>query len=138
MGRGAYELAGRQGAFAASDLFGHEISYELTPGIVIPGRSVADLRQGKPRIALDDGTRSTTTHVYRLLSAVLLLPKPKRELKATHGADLVQFGAYSMTVIKVDVAAISPTSVVLRPTDLCCRTPINSRRKWTLPRGWPA
>jgi hypothetical protein len=115
-GRGAYELAGRQGNLSASDLFGREILYELTPGIVIPGRSVAALRQGKARIALDDATRSKTTHVYWLLSAVLLLPKPKRELKATHGKQLLK--SYSMTAIKIDVARLSPGDAVLRPTDL--------------------
>jgi hypothetical protein len=103
---------------AASDLFDHEISYELTPGIVIPGRSVAALRQGKPRIKLDDDARDRTTHLYRLLSAVLLLPKPKRELKTTHGDELLQFESYSVTAIKVDVAGLNEDSVILRPTDL--------------------
>jgi hypothetical protein len=117
-GRGAYELAGRQGNLSASDLFNHEISYELTPGIVIPGRSVAALRQGKPRIALDEATRSRTTHLYLLLSAVLLLPKPKREFKTTHGDELLRSESYSMTAIKIDVARLSETSVILRPTDL--------------------
>jgi hypothetical protein len=102
----------------ASDLFGHEISYELTPGIIIPGRSVAALRQGKPRITLDNTARDKTTHLYSLLSAVLLMPKPKRELKTTHGEELLQFEAYSMTAIKVDVAGLDAGSVILRPTDL--------------------
>jgi hypothetical protein len=117
-GRGVYELAGRQGDQVASDLFGLEIFYELTPNIVIAGRSVAERRQGKPRIALDLATTSTTTHVYRLLSAVLLLPKPKREFRTTHGTQLLGFETYSMTAIKVDVAGISASTVVLRPTDL--------------------
>lgn len=117
-GRGAYELAGRQGDWVASDLFGREILYELTPGIIIPGRAVAALRQGKPRIALDNETRSTTTHLYSLLAAVLLLPKPMREFKKTHGSELIQSNAYSMTAIKVDVAGLTETSVVLRPTDI--------------------
>jgi hypothetical protein len=102
----------------ASDLFDREISYELTPEIIIPGRSVAALRQGKPRIALDEATRSETTHLYRLLSAVLLLPKPKREFKMTHGNQLLQFESYSMTAIKVDVASLTARRVILRPTDL--------------------
>ena len=117
-GRGAYELAGRQGNLAASDLFDHEISYELTPGIIIPGRAVAALRQGKPRITLDEDTRSKTTHLYSLLAAVLLLPKPMREFKKTHGDELLQSKAYSMTAIKVDIAGLSSNSVILRPTDL--------------------
>ena len=117
-GRGVYELAGRQGDLIASNLFGHEIFYELTPEIIVPGRSAADQRQGKPRIALDSGTRSTTTHLYRLLSAVLLLPKPKREFKTTHGTELIKYESYSMTAIKVDVAGMTPETVVLRPTDI--------------------
>ena len=117
-GRGAFELAGRQGDLAASALFGHEISYELMPDIIIPGRSVADLRQGKARIVLDEPTRSKTTHVYLLLSAVLLLPKPKRELKKTHGGSLLEGGSYSMKAIKIDIARLAERSVVLRPTDL--------------------
>jgi hypothetical protein len=117
-GRGVYELAGRQGDLSASDLFDHEISYELTPEIIIPGRSAAALRQGKPRITLDDDTRKTTTHLYRLLSAILLLPKPKREFKETHGSSLLEFESYSMTVIKVDIAGFSKDHVTLRPTDI--------------------
>jgi hypothetical protein len=102
----------------ASKLFDHEISYELTPGIIIPGRSVAAQRQGKPRIALDEDTRNKTTHLYRLLSAVLLLPKPKREFKTTHGTELLRFESYSMTAIKVDIAGLTAKNVILRPTDL--------------------
>lgn len=117
-GRGVFELAGHQGDLSASDLFDHEISYELTPGIVIPGRAVAALRQGKPRITLDTDTRNKTTHLYRLLSAVLLLPKPKRELKTTHGDEILRFESYSMTAIKVDVAGLTTDNVILRPTDL--------------------
>ena len=117
-GRGAYELAGRQGDWTASSLFDHEISYELTPGIIIPGRAVAALRQGKPRIKLDEDTRRRTTHLYSLLAAVLLLPKPMREFKKTHGDELLQSKAYSMTAIKVDVAGLTSKSVILRPTDL--------------------
>jgi hypothetical protein len=115
-GRGVYELAGRQGKLNVADLLDHEISYELTPGIIIPGRAIASRLQGKPRIRLEDKER--TTHLYRLLAAVLLLPKPKREFKKTHGDELLKFGAYSMTAIKVDVAEISRHKVVLRPTDI--------------------
>jgi putative restriction endonuclease len=115
-GRGEYELAGRQGQINASDIFDRHILYELTPSIVIPGRAIATRVQGKPRIRLED--RLTTTHFYRLLAAVLLLPKPKREFRDTHGPDLLRRDAYSMTAIKVDVGATTAGNVVLRPTDL--------------------
>lgn len=126
-GRGVYELAGRQGNLNASDLFDREIFYELTPSIVIPGRAVASRRSGKPRILLDEKLR--TTHFYRLLAAVLLLPKPKREFKKTHGEKLLRFGAYSMTAIKVDVGDISSKKVVLRPTDLLLENADNLQAK---------
>ena len=115
-GRGVYELAGNQGETSASDLFNREIFYELTPQIIIPGRAMASRLQGKPRIRLDDTKR--TTHFYRLLAAVLLLPKPKREFKTTHGEQLLKFEAYSMSAIKVDVGDTDAHKVVLRPTDL--------------------
>lgn len=117
-GRGVYELAGHQGSLAASNLFDHQIFYELTPSIIIPARAVASRRSGKPRIILDDTTRPKTTHFYRLLAAVLLLPKPKREFSATHGAELIKYESYAMTTIKVDVAYLDAEKVVLRPTDI--------------------
>ena len=126
-GRGVYELAGRQGNLNASDLFDREIFYELTPSIIIPGRAVASRRSGKPRILLDEKLR--TTHFYRLLAAVLLLPKPKREFKKTHGEKLLRFGAYSMTAIKVDVGDIGAKKVVLRPTDLLLENADNLQAK---------
>jgi hypothetical protein len=93
------------------------MSYELTPEMIIPGRAVATVTetQGKPRIRLQD--QSSTTHFYRLLAAVLLLPKPKREFKETHGHFLKR-ESYSMTAINVDVGAKTAKSVVLRPTEV--------------------
>src|SRR4051812_8972634 len=115
-GRGEYELAGKQGSVHASDLFNKELCYELTPSIVLPGRAIATRVQGKPRIRLED--QQTTTHLYRLLAGVLLLPKPKREFKQTHGAELLKREAYSMTAIKVDVSDVQAAKAVIRPTDI--------------------
>lgn len=132
--RGVYELAGRQASTSASDLFDREIFYELTPRIIIPGRAMASRLQGKPRIRLDDTRR--TTHLYRLLAAVLLLPKPKREFKKTHGRQLLKFEAYSMSAIKVDVAETDAHSVVLRPTDLLLENAASWKRKLFSRNGW--
>jgi hypothetical protein len=115
-GRGEYELAGKQGATHASQLFDKALSYELTPDLVVPGRAYATRVQGKPRIRLTD--KRTTTHLYRLLAGVLLLPKPMRELRQAIGPTLVQRDAYSITAIKVDVGTASTKSATLRPTDL--------------------
>ncbi len=115
-GRGVYELAGSQGACRASELFNKEMFYELTPNLIIPGRAVPSSRQGKPRIKLDD--QSITTHFYRLLAGLLLLPKPKREFKTTSGDVLVAFEAYSMTAIKIDVVIVEDNRSVIRPTEI--------------------
>ena len=117
-GRGEYELAGRQGDVSSSDLFERDHFYELTPQITIPGRARVRVNrnQGKPRIRLDE--QRSTTHLYRLLAAALLLPKPKREFGETHGRYLMERDAYSVMAIKVDVASLKQDSVTLRPTDL--------------------
>lgn len=115
-GRGVYELAGSQGNYRASDLFDREMFYELTPGLIVPGRAVPSLRQGKPRIKLNN--QSNTTHFYRLLAGLLILPKPKREFKTTSGDVLVAFEAYSMTAIKVDVGVVEADKSVIRPTEI--------------------
>lgn len=126
-GRGEYELAGRQGFIHASDLFGKHLFYEFTPSIIIPGRAVATQVQGKPRIRLAD--QQATTHFYRLLAGVLLLPKPKREFRETHGAQLIKREAYCMTAIKVDIGRVQASRVVLRPTDLLLQNSDNLQDK---------
>ena len=130
-GRGEYELAGKQGSIHASDLFDRKLFFEITPSIVIPGRAVATRVQGKPRIRLDEQT--TTTHLYRVLAGVLLLPKPKREFRDTHGADLLQRDAYSMTAIKVDVSGVEQSKVLLRPTNLLLENADNQSQQVDVP-----
>ncbi len=125
-GRGVYELAGRQGEAHASDLFDRELCYELTPSIIIPGRAKASNLQGKPRIRLDD--HEQTIHLYRLLAAILLLPKPKREFRTTHGGELLRYQAYSMTAIKIDIGHIGSDRAVIRPTDLLLETADNCQQ----------
>ena len=115
-GRGVYELAGSQGSYKASDLFGKELYYELTPDLVVAGRARADVRQGKPRIKLDD--QKITTHFYRLLASLLLLPKPKREFKVTSGEVLIAYEAYSCLAIRIDLCSVQSHKVIVRPTDL--------------------
>lgn len=116
-GRGEYELAGHQARIRASDLFGQRLDFELTPEITIPGGQAAHRVQGKPRIRLDN--QATSRHAYRLLAAVLLLPRPKRELRTTStGADFVRDHQYAVTGIDVDVVKSSASVADLRPTTL--------------------
>lgn len=118
-GRGAYELAGTQGGYSASDLFDKEMFYELTPSLVVPGYAVPGSRQGKPRINLvSDDRKPYAVHLWRLLAALLLLPNPRREFKKTGGDVLVAAGAYSVTAIKIDVVAVEPFRTVVRPTEI--------------------
>lgn len=117
-GRGAYELAGKQGEYSASALFDKEMFYELTPNLVIPGYAVPALRQGKPRIKLDDDRGKDAAHFYLLLAALLLLPEPRREFRKTGGSTLLADKAYSMTVIKIDVVTVAPFRTVVRPTEI--------------------
>lgn len=115
-GRGVYELAGTQGSYRAFDLFDKSMFYELTPSLIVPGRAMPSNRQGKPRIKLDN--QNDTTHFYRLLAGLLLLPKPKREFKKTSGDVLVAFEAYSITAIKIDVVTIDAEKSIVRPTEI--------------------
>lgn len=97
-----------------ADLFDRRLRFELTPEITIDGHSAAHRVQGKPRIRLEDQQHR---HAYRLLAAALLLPQPKRELRATAtGPDFIRDGQYSITDIDVDVASVAPGAVDLRPT----------------------
>lgn len=121
-GRGAYELAGTQGSYTASSLFDKEMFYELTPSLIVPGYTVPSLRQGKPRINIDDWARPYATHLYRWLAALLLLPSPVREFRNTAGNTLVADKAYSMTAIKIDVVAIELDRSVVRPTEILLET----------------
>ena len=114
-GRGEYELAGRQGDIRHGDLYDHRILYELSPEITIDGMSAAHMIQGKPRIRLEPGGK----HVYRVLSDVLLLPRPIREIRrATDKSDFIYDQSYAMKDIDVDVVNRTRTEVTLRPTNL--------------------
>lgn len=114
-GRGEYELAGRQGDILASDLFDHQIIFEITPSIQLQGHSYAKYMQGKPRIRLAKGG----IHAYRILTAILLLPLPIRELgKTSEGSFVLRDGKFSIFSIQVDVVRAETGKVVLRPTYL--------------------
>ncbi len=117
-GRGAYELAGTHGAIAASELFDKTMFYELTPNLTIPGYALPGSRQGKPRIILDSQRGQDAAHFYRVLAALLLMPKPRRELRKALGSTLIASGAYSMTAIKIDVVSIETDRSVVRPTEI--------------------
>src|SRR5690348_2308930 len=122
-GRGEYELAGRQGDLSVEDLFDRRMIFELTPELSIDGHAAARRMQGKPRIRLDDPRRYS--HAYAILTAALLLPQPKRELRETSTeADFVHEGAYAITDIDIDIANVQDAFVALRPRRLWLRNEI--------------
>jgi len=112
-GRGEYELAGSQAQVRASDLLEHDLMYQITPELRIPGHSRARRVQGKPRIRLNPGG----IHFYRIVAALLLLPQPKRAWLDTPTTRTVLIGnEYSLTQIDVDVAEKTDNSAVLCPS----------------------
>jgi hypothetical protein len=114
-GRGEYEFSGKQGSVGISEVLGKEIYYELTPELILPGFSKVQRVQGKPRIRLDD----LGIHAYRLLSAVLLLPKSIRELNKTPTGKLsLSDNNFSIISIQIDIVALLPDRIIVRPTDL--------------------
>jgi hypothetical protein len=125
-GRGEYELAGRQGEVSVDDLLEKDLVFELTPELSIDGHSSAQRVQGKPRIRLEPGGYS---HAWAVLAAILLLPKPRRELALTDdGPDFLYDGGYAITDINVDVADIHNDSAGLRPTRLWLKSKIDFPR----------
>jgi hypothetical protein len=115
-GRGEYELAGKQGSIRVADLLERRLRFKLTPELTVDGRSTVRRTHGKTRIRRDD---DAAHHAYLMLAAALLLPKPKRELRATtSSADFLHSDRYAVTAIDIDVASVSPEIVDFRPTTL--------------------
>lgn len=112
-GRGDYELAGSFGGLHASDLLEKHFSFQITPNLLIDGRSAAHRLSGKPRIRPD----ANGIHAYVIVAAILLLPMPRRELlKTPEGAPLLQAGKYTVAGIDVDVVSNTSGDVTFAPT----------------------
>ena len=111
-GRGDYELAGSYNRINASDLFERRFFFQVTPGLVIDGKAEAHRLAGKPRIRPTDDGR----HAYKIISAILLLPSPRRELLKTEPHSIsLRAGAYAIGGIDVDVLATERMRVVFAP-----------------------
>jgi hypothetical protein len=116
-GRGEYEVAGRHEAIRVHDIFDREIVLELLPGYGFPTKNFVRHTQGKPRIRLLDP--HSDSHVYLILAAILLLPKPKREIGATPGGKLqIYKDNFSVMSIPFDVVELSKTEIVVSPTQM--------------------
>lgn len=116
-GRGEYEAAGSHELIRVNDVFDHQIVLELLPGFRLPTNNFVRHSQGKPRIRLHDP--HADSHVYLILAAVLLLPKPKREIGATPGGKLqIYKDNFSVMSIPFDVVELSTTEIVISPTQM--------------------
>ena len=116
-GRGEYEVAGSHESVRVHDVFDRQIILELLPGFRFPTNNYVRHTQGKPRIRLLDPY--SDSHVYLILAAILLLPKPKREIGATPGGKLqIYKDNFSVMSIPFDVVELSTTEVVASPTQM--------------------
>lgn len=116
-GRGEYEVAGSHESIRVHDVFDHQIILELLPGLRFPTSNFVRHSQGKPRIRLLDPRSGS--HVYLILAAILLLPKPKREIGITPGGKLqIYKDNFSVLSIPFDVVEMTTTELVVSPTQM--------------------
>lgn len=116
-GRGEYEVAGSHEAIRVHDVFDREIVLELLPGVRFHTNNFVRHTQGKPRIRLLDP--HADSHVYLILAAILLLPKPKREIGATPGGKLqIYKDNFSVMSIPFDVVELTSSEIVVSPTQI--------------------
>jgi hypothetical protein len=116
-GRGEYELAGTHSLFPSNGLFDKEIIIELSPGVRISTKNFVTRQGGKRRVRLAD--ESTDYHIYQILAALLLLPKPIRA-KGETGDGHVQIidDHFSFADIWFDFVRVTDSELVIRPTSV--------------------
>lgn len=116
-GRGEYEVAGSHEYIRVNDVFDRQIVLELLPGGRFPTNNFVRRTQGKARIRLVDP--HFDSHAYLILAALLLLPKPKREIGATPGGKL-QVYKYNFSVMSIpfDAVALTKSELVVSPTQV--------------------
>jgi HNH endonuclease len=116
-GRGEYEIAGSHCGTSVSDVIDHEILLQMLPNNIIRSNNWVRRSQGKPRIRLKDSTKDS--HIYLIISNILLMPKPKRELGITPIGKLqLTENNYCVTSIQFDLVNIGSSSLVIQPSDL--------------------
>jgi hypothetical protein len=116
-GRGEYEAAGTHENTKVHDIFDRQITLELLPGLRIHTQNLVKKAQGKPRIRLSDQKKDS--HIYLILAAVLLLPKPKRQIGQTpEGKMQVYKDNYSVYSIPFDIVELNKSELVIAPTQL--------------------
>jgi len=116
-GRGEYEVAGSHENIHVHDIVDRQIMLEMLPGFRLPTNNFVRRKQGKPRIRLVNS--HIDSHAYLILAAILLLPKPKREIGATPGEKLqIYRDNFSVLSIPFDVVELDASEIVVSPTQL--------------------
>lgn len=116
-GRGEYEVAGSHESVHVHDVYDRQIILEIMPGFRLSTSNFVRHTQGKPRIRLLDP--HSDSHVYLILAAILLLPKPKRQIGVTPGGKVqIYKDNFSVTSIPFDVVELSKTEIVISPTQI--------------------
>lgn len=117
-GRGDYELAGSYNELHASNLLEKNFFFQVTPGLTINGKAKASRLAGKPRIRPAGGR-----HAYIVISSILLLPPPRRELLRTPEAlPYLRDGDYTIAGIDIDVVSNEPENVTFAPTSVWAKS----------------
>ena len=116
-GRGEYEVAGRHDDVRVHDVLDRQIVLEIMPKMRLPTSNFVRHMQGKPRIRLL--STASDYHSYLILSALLLLPKPKREIGATPGGKLQVYKEnFSILSVPFDVVELTSDELVIAPTQI--------------------
>jgi len=114
-GRGEYELAGTQDMVRVHDVLGRHLVLEMLPSHRIHTGNYIRHTQGKPRIRLHD--QKLNRHIYLILAAILLLPKPKREIGATPAGKLqIYKDNFSIASIAFDIVELTDDELIISPT----------------------
>jgi len=116
-GRGEYELAGSHESLRVHDVFDRQLVLQILPGQKIYTNNYVRRSQGKPRIRLQD--QHSDKHIYLILAAILLLPKPKREISTTPTGKLQLYkDNFSVLSIPFDVVELTASEMTVCPTQI--------------------
>jgi len=74
---------------------------EILPGVAINAYSHCVLKDGKPRIRQIKKFRNA--HPVSLVAAAMMLPKPRRARRETHGTNLLHWERFVIQTVRIDV-----------------------------------
>ncbi len=117
-------MAGTQGAIHIANIVNRNLIFHFSSELEVNSFSYCldphePGGQGKPRIRLSDAATNNAQHAYLWLSALLLLPKPKRELNQTPNGPLeIRNDIYAISTIPFLILEQEQAGVKIQPTAL--------------------